>query len=95
MQTRNEAVRPRAYWWIAVLALAWNLIGLAMFFIQVTLDGEQLMKLTEAQRAVHLATPVAAAAEQLYLLGEAQGKEAVDDSAVITVLAPAAAVKEI
>ena len=50
---------------------------------------------TTAAKAVHLATPVAAAAEQLYLLGEAQGKEAVDDSAVITVLAPAAAVKEI
>ncbi|MBE2291356.1 MAG: sugar transporter [Xanthomonadaceae bacterium] len=57
MHTQTGAARPGAYWWIAVLALAWNLIGLAMFFIQVTLDGEQLMKLTEAQRAVHLATP--------------------------------------
>ena len=57
MQTRNEAVRPRAYWWIAVLALAWNLIGLAMFFAQAMLDGEQVLQLPEAQRAVHLATP--------------------------------------
>ncbi|GAA2180587.1 NAD(P)-dependent oxidoreductase [Brooklawnia cerclae] len=41
-----------------------------------------------ACRSVHLAAPVAAAAEQLYLLGNAQGKDALDDSAVITVLAP-------
>ncbi len=43
---------------------------------------------TAAAKEAHLATPVAAAAEQLYLLGEAQGKAAVDDSAVVTVLAP-------
>ena len=43
---------------------------------------------TTAAKSVHLATPVAAAAEQLYLLGEAQGKEAADDSAVVTVVAP-------
>ncbi len=44
----------------------------------------------DACRAVHLAAPVAAAAEQLYLIGEAQGKAAQDDSSVITVLAPEA-----
>ncbi|MET2009968.1 NAD(P)-dependent oxidoreductase [Microbacterium chocolatum] len=42
----------------------------------------------KAARAAHLATPVAAAAEQLYLLGEAQGLGAQDDSAVIRVVAP-------
>lgn len=42
----------------------------------------------DACRSVHLAAPVAAAAEQLYLLGEAQGKAAQDDSSVITVVAP-------
>lgn len=41
-----------------------------------------------ACRAAHLAAPVAAAAEQLFLMGLAQGKQALDDSAVITVLAP-------
>lgn len=41
-----------------------------------------------ACRSVHLAAPVAAAAEQVYLLGEAQGKQGADDSAVITVLVP-------
>ena len=43
---------------------------------------------TGAAKAVHLATPVAAAAEQLFLLGESRGLAASDDSAVITVIAP-------
>ncbi|MFP3579754.1 NAD(P)-dependent oxidoreductase [Arthrobacter sp. SIMBA_036] len=42
----------------------------------------------KATRSAGLATPVAAAAEQLYLLGQAQGLAAADDSAVIKVLAP-------
>ncbi len=41
-----------------------------------------------AARKAGLATPVAAAAEQLYLIGQAQGLAASDDSSVITVLAP-------
>jgi 3-hydroxyisobutyrate dehydrogenase len=41
-----------------------------------------------AARDVALATPVAAAAEQLFLLGQAMGLEASDDSSVIRVLAP-------
>jgi 3-hydroxyisobutyrate dehydrogenase len=41
-----------------------------------------------ATRAAGLATPLAAAAEQLYLLGQAQGLAAADDSAVIKVIAP-------
>ena len=42
----------------------------------------------DAARAHGLATPVAAAAEQLFLLGQAQGLAAADDSAVIRVVAP-------
>lgn len=42
----------------------------------------------KAARAAGLATPVAAAAEQLYLIGKAQGLSAQDDSAVITAIAP-------
>ncbi|MHA7263523.1 NAD(P)-dependent oxidoreductase [Arthrobacter sp. TMN-37] len=41
-----------------------------------------------AARSAGLAAPVAAAAEQLFLLGQAQGLAAADDSAVIRVLAP-------
>lgn len=42
----------------------------------------------EATRGLGLPSPLAAAAEQLYLLGQAQGLGAADDSAVITVIAP-------
>ena len=52
-QTQGAVARPRAYWWIAVLALVWNLIGLAMFFSQILMDGTQVMQLSEAQRAVY------------------------------------------
>ncbi len=41
-----------------------------------------------AARSVGLPTPVASAAEQLYLVGQAAGLAAADDSAVITVVAP-------
>lgn len=44
---------------------------------------------TKAAREAKLATPVAAAAEQLFLLGESQGLGAADDSAIIKVVAPA------
>lgn len=41
-----------------------------------------------ASRSLGLATPVASAAEQLYLLGQAHGLAEADDSAVIRVVAP-------
>ena len=41
-----------------------------------------------ATRAAGLPSPVASAAEQLYLLGQAQGLGAADDSAVVKVVAP-------
>jgi 3-hydroxyisobutyrate dehydrogenase len=41
-----------------------------------------------AARASGLATPVASAAEQLFLLGKAGGHAAADDSAIIRVIAP-------
>ena len=43
----------------------------------------------KAARAAGLPAPVAAAAEQLFLLGQAQGLAAADDSAVVKVVAPA------
>jgi 3-hydroxyisobutyrate dehydrogenase len=42
----------------------------------------------KATRAAGLPSPIASAAEQLYLLGQAQGLGAADDSAVVKVLAP-------
>ena len=45
---------------------------------------------TSAARSVGLSTPVAAAAEQLYIQGGARGLGACDDSSVIRVIAPSA-----
>lgn len=42
----------------------------------------------DAARAIGLPTPVAAAAEQLYLIGQANGLGAADDSSVIRVVRP-------
>ncbi len=57
MQTQTVASRPPAYWLVAILALVWNLIGVAMFYIQVTMDDTRLAGLTELQRQVYQATP--------------------------------------
>ncbi len=43
---------------------------------------------TKAARAASIPTPLASAAEQLFLLGQAHGHGAADDSAVVTVIAP-------
>lgn len=57
MQTQSGPVRPKAYWWVAILALLWNLLGLAMFVMQVTMDEARLATLPEVDRRIFLATP--------------------------------------
>ena len=57
MHAHTGPVRPRAYRWVAILALVWNLIGLAMFWLQVTMDPARLATLPDPQRQVYLATP--------------------------------------
>ena len=44
--------------------------------------------MTAAAKAAGMAVPVAAAAEQEYLLGYANGQGAMDDSSVINVVKP-------
>ena len=57
MHTQSGPVRPKAHGWVAALALVWNLIGLAMFAMQVTMDETRLAALPEADRQIYLATP--------------------------------------
>ncbi|WP_028917513.1 hypothetical protein [Pseudoxanthomonas sp. J35] len=57
MQTQTVASRPTAYRLLAILTLVWNLIGVAMFYVQVTMDDTRLATLTELQRQVYQATP--------------------------------------
>lgn len=57
MNTNVAVSRPRSFWIVAVLALLWNLIGIAMFYMQVAMTPEQLASMPAGQRAVYEATP--------------------------------------
>jgi hypothetical protein len=48
----STARQPAWFWLVAVLALLWNLFGLAMFYLSVTMTPEQLAQLPQAQREV-------------------------------------------
>jgi hypothetical protein len=43
--------------WIAIAALVWNLLGLMMFVLQVSMSPAQVAALSAPERAVHEATP--------------------------------------
>jgi hypothetical protein len=49
--------RPAWFWIVAVLALLWNLFGVAMFWMEYHMTPEQLAQLPEAQQNVHAAFP--------------------------------------
>ena len=51
------AKRPAWFWVVAVLALLWNVFGLAMFYLQYTMSPEQLAQLPEAQRGLQEGFP--------------------------------------
>lgn len=57
MTAAPAGARPRAHTWIAVAALLWNLIGLLMFVLRVTISPAQVAALTPADRSVYDATP--------------------------------------
>lgn len=48
---------PRSFYVISGLALAWNLLGVALYVMQVTMTEEALAALEPAQRALMEATP--------------------------------------
>ncbi len=48
---------PASYRIVAVLGFAWNLLGVAMFFMQTGLDPVEVAALPEQQRMVHEAMP--------------------------------------
>ena len=57
MNTVNSAVRPKSFWMVAVLALLWNLLGVAMFAMQMMMTPEALAAMPAEQRQVYEATP--------------------------------------
>ncbi len=52
-----ETPRPKHLLLVGLIALIWNLVGVAFFWMQINMGAEQLAALTEAQRRVHEATP--------------------------------------
>lgn len=49
--------RPRMFWVVAVAALLWNVLGVAMFCLQLGMSPEQIAAMPEPQRQVYEATP--------------------------------------
>lgn len=58
MNATLEIPRSKAFWVVGILALIWNLIGVAMFWMQVNMGPEQLAAMTEQQRDVYNGTPM-------------------------------------
>lgn len=53
------AVKPPTWFWVvAGLGLAWNLLGVVAFVMQMTLTPEALAELSEAERQLVQATPL-------------------------------------
>jgi len=48
---------PVSIWVVGVLALLWNLVGVAAFSMQVATPAEALQAMPAEQRAIHEATP--------------------------------------
>lgn len=48
---------PKSFWIVAVLALLWNLWGVAVFVMQVTMSPEMLAAMPPEQQQIHQASP--------------------------------------
>ena len=51
------ASRPLGFWIVSVLALLWNLLGVAVFFMQINLPAETLAAMPAEQRALYESMP--------------------------------------
>ena len=51
------APRPLGFWIVSVLALLWNLLGMAIFFMQVSMPPEALAAMPAEQRSLYESTP--------------------------------------
>lgn len=52
------SARPKWYTPVAVVALLWNLIGVAAYLFDVTMSPEAIARLTPAQRALYEGRPL-------------------------------------
>ena len=53
----NATNRPTWFWVVSVLALLWNLVGLFMFWQNVTMSPEAVAALPPEQQQIHAAMP--------------------------------------
>ena len=57
MTTAAVSSRPASYWIVAVLALLWNLLGVAMFCMQIAITPDQIAAMPPEQRQILQDTP--------------------------------------
>jgi hypothetical protein len=57
MSSEIHSKVPAWFWLLAILAVLWNLVGVASYLMDVTLSEEALAQLPEAQRNLRAATP--------------------------------------
>lgn len=57
MDNSLASVRPKSFWLIAIVALLWNLLGVAMFIMQIAASPETVAAMPAEQRQVYEATP--------------------------------------
>ncbi len=58
MENQLQARPPAWFWIVAGLGLAWNLLGVVVFVMQMTLTPQALAELSEAERQLMQATPM-------------------------------------
>ncbi len=56
-ETTTVAI-PKSFYWVAGIGLVWNLIGLATYFMQVTMSPETLAELPPEQQALYSDIPI-------------------------------------
>lgn len=53
MTTTHQTAPTKAFWIICIIALLWNLMGLAQFFMMFFMTPEAMSNLSEAERALY------------------------------------------
>lgn len=57
MNATLDLPRSKSFWVVGILALLWNLVGVAMFFLQLTMSPQQVAQLPPAEQTIYNAVP--------------------------------------
>ena len=58
MNATLDLPRGKGFWITGILALLWNLIGVAMFVMQLTMSPEQVAQMSSADQTIYNALPM-------------------------------------